>query len=209
MLSEFRSRLLDHNAESLLFDTVLARLREVGLLKRRGTQRTDSTHVLAAVRALNRLECVGETLRATLNSLAIVAPDWLRAHSDPRWVDRYGPRVEECRLPQSAAARQAHAAQIGADGYTLLTAVFADTAPRWVREVPAVQTLWRVWIHNYQRTAGTVQWRTPDNTPPSSGLICSPYDPDAHYAKKRETTWIGYKVQCDSFSRNRAVMSGG
>ena len=194
VLSEFRSRLLDHNAELLLFDTVLARLREVGLLKRRGTQRTDSTHVLAAVRALNRLECVGETLRATLNSLAIVAPDWLRAHSDPRWVDRYGPRVEECRLPQSAAARQAHAAQIGADGYTLLTAVFADTAPRWVREVPAVQTLWRVWIHNYQRTAGTVQWRTPDNTPPSSGLICSPYDPDAHYAKKRETTWIGYKV---------------
>ena len=57
-----------------------------------------------------------------------------------------------------------------------------------------MQTLWRVWIHNYQRTAGTVQWRTPDNTPPSSGLICSPYDPDAHYAKKRETTWIGYKV---------------
>ena len=37
--------------------------------------RTDSTHVLAATRDLNRLELVGETLRATLNALATVAPE--------------------------------------------------------------------------------------------------------------------------------------
>lgn len=47
----------------------------------RGKQRTDSTHVLAKIRALNRVLCVGETLRHALNCLALVAPDWLRAHS--------------------------------------------------------------------------------------------------------------------------------
>jgi len=46
-----------------LFETLLALLREQGFLKTRGKQRTDSTHVLSAVVTLNRLECVGETLR--------------------------------------------------------------------------------------------------------------------------------------------------
>src|SRR5690242_11247129 len=61
-----------------------------GLLKARGRQRTDSTYVLAAVRAVNRLESVGETLRAALNTLATVAPDWLAQHADAEWPDRYG-----------------------------------------------------------------------------------------------------------------------
>ena len=79
VLSEFRSRLVDGKAERLLLDTLLRDLRERGLIKARGRQRTDSTHVLADVRKLNRLERVGETLRAALNELATIAPDWLRA----------------------------------------------------------------------------------------------------------------------------------
>ena len=70
VLSEFRTRLVQGNAEQGLLDTLLERVREAGLLKTRGRQRTDSTHVLAAVRMLNRLERVGETLRAALNALA-------------------------------------------------------------------------------------------------------------------------------------------
>lgn len=71
VLSEFRTRLLAGEAERLLLDTLLQRLAECGLVKPRGRQRTDSTHVLAAVRRLNRLERVGETLRAALNELAV------------------------------------------------------------------------------------------------------------------------------------------
>jgi transposase len=71
---------------------------EEGLLKARGKQRTDSTHVLAAVRAFNRLECVGETMRHALNHLAVVAPEWLLAHSRAEWVDRYGSRVDDYRV---------------------------------------------------------------------------------------------------------------
>jgi transposase len=51
VLSEFRKRLLDGQAEELLFDTLLTQFRAHGLLRTRGRQRSDSTHVLAAVRA--------------------------------------------------------------------------------------------------------------------------------------------------------------
>src|ERR671929_1971518 len=67
VLCEFRDRLLER---------VLDVCRELGVLKARGRQRTDATHVLAAVRTLNRLELVAETLRAALNATAAAAPDW-------------------------------------------------------------------------------------------------------------------------------------
>src|SRR3712207_2947319 len=78
VLCEFRARLLDGGAAERLLARMLDAAHEAGLLKARGRQRTDSTHVLAAVRALNRLELLAETLRAALNAIATVAPDWLR-----------------------------------------------------------------------------------------------------------------------------------
>ena len=78
--------------------------------------------MLAAIRAINRLEVVGETLRAALNSLAVVAPLWLQAQLSPDWVDRYRARFNDYRLPRAAAARQALADTIGADGHRLLQA---------------------------------------------------------------------------------------
>ena len=116
VLSEFRTRLLDGGMEQGLLDTMLTIFQEHGLLKQRGKQRSDSSHVVAAVRGLNRLESVGETLRATLNSLAVAAPEWLSemAHSD--WFDRYGKRVEEYRLPKGEDARRELAEVIGVDG---------------------------------------------------------------------------------------------
>src|SRR5215213_7584695 len=63
ILCEFRKRLIVGNAELLLFDTMLTLFRDQGLIKVKGRQRTDSTHVLAAIHVLNRLECVGESLR--------------------------------------------------------------------------------------------------------------------------------------------------
>ncbi|MEM8505629.1 MAG: transposase [Cyanobacteria bacterium P01_D01_bin.1] len=75
VLSEFRKRLIDNGQEQLLLDKLLLRCKERGLLKKRGQQRTDATRVLASIRKLNRLELVGETMRAALNELATVAPD--------------------------------------------------------------------------------------------------------------------------------------
>ena len=87
VLSEFRDRLLAGSAEEVLLDKLLERCRVLGLLKARGPQRTDSTHVLAAIRVLNRLELVAETLRATLNALATVAPDWLQGLAPLAWYE--------------------------------------------------------------------------------------------------------------------------
>jgi transposase len=102
--------------EQELLDTMLTIFQEHDLLKQRGKQRTDSTHVVAAIRGLNRLESVGETLRATLNNLASVFPEWLSGIAHPDWFDRYGKRIEEYRLPKGKDARQELAEVIGVDG---------------------------------------------------------------------------------------------
>lgn len=100
VLSEFRSRLVAAHAEALLFNLLLERLRDDGLVQARGRQRTDSTHVLGAVRAMNRLECVVETMRHALTCIASAAPQWLRAHARDDWADRYGRRADDYRLPK-------------------------------------------------------------------------------------------------------------
>jgi transposase len=194
VLSEFRTRLLEGQAEQGLFDTVLTCLRERGLLRARGRQRTDSTQVLAAIRTLNRLACVAETLRHALNDLADVVPDWLRTQITPDWFDRYRLRVEEYRLPKDKAERQQLAETIGRDGFTLLEAIDVATAPAGLWARPALQVLRRVWIQQYYVPAPTVRWRTAEDLPPHALLICSPYDTEARYATKRDTHWTGYKV---------------
>src|SRR3712207_2464211 len=117
---EFRSRLLEGSAEERLLHKLLDACRARGLLKARGRQRTDATHVLASIRVLNRLELVGETLRAALNEIAAVAPDWLRGTVPEVWYKRYASRVEDGRLPRAAAEREAYARTVGEDGFALL-----------------------------------------------------------------------------------------
>jgi transposase len=194
VLSEFRTRLVAGQAELLLLDTFLARARERGLLKARGRQRTDSTHVLAAIRVLNRLELVGETLRHALNSLAVAAPDWLRAQAPAEWFERYGRRLENYRLPPTAAAREALAAAIDADGRQLLQAVEAATDQPWLRDLPAVQTLRQVWAAQYMDPPGPLRWRAMEERLPAAVLIASPHDVEARYCTKRGIAWVGYKV---------------
>lgn len=193
VLSEFRDRLIANGAEAVLFETLLTALKAEGLVKPRSRQRTDSTHVLAAIQVLNRLELVGETLRHALNTLAAVAPDWLRSGAPADWYARYGRRFEEFRLPDALAARTALAEQIGADGRQLLAMAFASEAEAWLSRVPAVETLRRVWVQQFYAEEPAC-WRAANDMPPSAVVISSPYDPEARYSKKRETTWTSYKV---------------
>jgi transposase len=157
----------------------------------RGKQRTDSTHVLAKIRALNRVLCVGETLRHALNCLAIVAPEWLRAHSQPEWVERYEARMEDARTPLGEEARHAFAEMVGADGASLLNAIYEPTAPGFLQEMPAVEILRQVWVQNYMWIEGKIRWRSAEDIPPAARYIGSPSDPEAHSSKKRSTTWVG------------------
>lgn len=194
VLCEFRARLLEGSQELLLFETLLEHFQRKKLLKRRGKQRTDSTHILAAVRALNRLEGIGETFRHALNCLAVAAPEWLRALSPPEWVERYGRRFDDERLPEGEKERQALAHTIGADGYRLLTAVYAADAPGWLREIPAVQLLRQVWVQQFYQDEAGLRFRTENEIPPAAQFLGSPYDPEARYSKKESTSWVGYKI---------------
>jgi hypothetical protein len=133
ILSEFRARLVEHGLVERALDVLLAALVDKGLLKAGGMARTDSTHVLAAVRDLNRLELAGESVRAAVEALAVAAPDWLaRAIDVPDWAARYGVRVDSWRLPASPTKRAQLGTAFGSDGVALLRAVYAPEAPDWL-----------------------------------------------------------------------------
>jgi transposase len=194
VLGEFRARLVENQAEQMLLDKMLAHFREAGLLKVRGHARTDSTHVLASVRQLHKLEMVGETVRAALNGLAAAAPEWLAEHLKPEWVERYAHRVEDYRLPKGKAARDAYGLAVAEDGYALLDALELPSAPRELQELNAVVALRACWEQYFVREEKKIRWLTVAELRPSGERLNSPYDPEACYSTRRETAWIGYKV---------------
>src|SRR5215218_6778791 len=121
VLSEFRTRVVEHGLEQRVLDLLLEALAGEGLVGAGGKQRTDSTHVASAVRDLNRLELAGESVRACLEALAAAAPDWLASVIEvSEWSTRYGARVDSWRLPTSATKRERLAGLYGGDALALL-----------------------------------------------------------------------------------------
>jgi transposase len=205
VLSECRDRLLAGSAEEFLLDKLLERCRALGLLTARGQQRTDSTHVLAAIRVLNRLELVAETLRAALNAVATVAPDWLQAVTPLVWYERSSRRIEESRLPKATAAREAYAQTVGEDGFLWLDDLDTPDTPEGLRALSSIAALRRTWQRHYERTACApvspgaspayrVRFKASRELPPAAEGIESPYDVEARYRHKRDTQWTGYMV---------------
>ena len=204
VLAEFRAKVAGAGLEQVALDALLARLAADGLVKAGGKQRTDSTHVTAAVAALNRLELAGESVRAALEALAVAHPDWLAQRiCVPDWNRRYGTPVTSWRPPASQAKQDELAIAYARDGYALLEAVYDKPAPAWLRELPAVDVLRRVLLQNYTR-AITADGREVikrrekepegDGLPPGHTRIASPYDTDARWGVKRDTFWLGYKL---------------
>lgn len=198
VLSEFRSRLLMGGAEDRLLSILLTVFRARGLLKANGRGRTDSTHVVAAIRHLNRLEVVGESLRQALNQLAQTAPEWLKEVALADWHDRYGRRFDSFHLPDSREKRLLLANQIGQDGYRLLMHACAPETPQAVRSAPAIEVLRQVWVQQYKvdTTGAEVQvlLRASNELPPAARRILSPYDPDVRYARHNDQEWVGYRT---------------
>lgn len=192
VLSQFRQRLLEQGAEDLLLEPLLAVCREHGWLKAGGKQRTDSTHVLAAVRSLSSLESVGEALRAALNALAEIEPEWLLEQVEEDWFDRYVHRFELARFPKAQSQREQVRRQVGRDAQRLVRATEQPEAPQAVRDLPEVQVVRQIWQQHYEEVGGEMRWR--DGPAVSSAQrVVSPYDVQARCARKRDTDWLGYK----------------
>jgi transposase len=204
VLCEFREKVAGGGLERAPLDALLERLASAGLVKAGGKQRTDSTHVTAAVAALNRLELAGESVRAALEALAAAAPDWTAQVLEVgEWTGRYGSPVTAWRPPASKKKQDELAVAYARDGFALLEAVFRKESPAWLAEIPAVQVLRTVLLQNYTRTVhadGTEVIRRREKAPKGDGLppacikIASPYDTDARWGAKREVFWLGYKL---------------
>lgn len=194
VLSGFRARLIASSEQSLMFDRLLEKLRQRKLLKERGKQRTDSTHVLASIRVMNRLETVVETMRAVLNELAILAPEWLKSVALPEWQTRYSVRAEQSRLPLRETERAAYGEKVGRDGLHLLKLI--ETEQPQLLDLEIVETLRKVWKVHYLQDGDEDEprWRTASQLPKAAEVTESPYDPQAKHSNKRGTVWTGYKV---------------
>ncbi len=205
LLHDFRSRLLTHEAGPRFLDAFLAACKARGWIKAHGTQRTDSTHVVAAIRTLHRLECVLEAMRYALNQLSAADPAWVQ-HVPPDWYPRYGLRSDQARLPKDASKRETRARQIGADGFQLLAWVQTADPPLGLGALPALEALRQIWLQQYCRCTvpglEALCWHTGDEQPSTARRIASPYDLEARYSSKRNTHWVGYKMHlaetCDA-----------
>ncbi len=190
VLSEFRHRLIAGQAEHLLLEQLLAHCCNLGLVKARGKQRTDSTRVLASIRTLNRLELVAETLRAALNELATIVPDWVRQIALESWYKRYERRIEDTRLPETAAERDAYGQTVGEDIYYLIECLEESELPIQWRELPSLVALQLVWQRYYEVITDEatgfkqVRWKPKRELVRAGEGIESPYDIEARYRSR-------------------------
>ena len=138
-----------------------------------------------SIRTLNRLQCAQETMRAALSALAVVAPEWLKEHSQAEWMDTYGPRAEDYRLPPGKEKRLSLALMFGADRHALLHDIFAEDVPVWLRQAPAIETLRCVWVQKCYVQGGAITWRTQqgEGIPRLHHFTSSLNDLDAHLAR--------------------------
>jgi transposase len=198
VLCEFRDRLEEHQAEERVLGKLLDRLKGTGFACAGGRQRTDAFGVLSAVRVLNRLELVWETVRVTLCALEKADLAWLREAVPLSWADRYGQRGEQARLVRADGEEgkrqsQALAKQVGLDGLRLLGKLDEQTTPERLRHLDEVQVLRQVWAQQYEIKEGALAWLEKVSTPRAE-VIQTPHDPDVRYATKRGQGSEGYKV---------------
>jgi len=186
VLVYFRDRLEEKQAERVIFDGIVDLLIELGLIKRAGKQRIDSTHILGYVKEMSRLECAVERVRLALEELASVLDPGKRPEFWERLWSLYVQSEVGWRL--SKAERDSRYRQCGQDMKELME--WIDKNDPKLSEMESIKLLRRVFGEQFEVIDTTVQSR---RTRPSRS-VQNPHDPDAHYADKGSKQWIGYKV---------------
>jgi len=186
VLVYFRDRLEDNQAERMIFDRILKLLVELGLVKKKGKQRLDSTHIVGYVKAMSWLECAMETLRLGLEALKAEVEKKKR----PEFWDRLWKFYVESNLDWwlSKTEQASRHRQCGQDMRDLLEWIETEYPKLCERE--AVKLLRRVFDEQFEVVEGKLELATQR----PSRAVQNPHDPDAHYADKKTKQWIGYKV---------------
>lgn len=192
VLSEFRDRLIAHEAEGRVFETLVTAFQELGLIKERGKQRTDSIAMLTKVRRLSRLELVVETLRLTVGALVKENQEWSEAMIPPSWEERYGERFVRQRY--SEKEWKEYEVHIGKDGHWLLNRLEKEGVPADLKDLAEVQILRTVWAQQFREVQGQLAYQDLKKYD-GKAQIQTPHDPEARYSRKRHTEWVGDKVQ--------------
>ncbi len=205
VLPEFRAKVAGAGLEQVPLDALLERLASDRLVNAGGKQRTDSTHVIAAVAELNQVELARESVRAAAGALTAAHPGWVEgALHVSDWARKYGAPIPGWNLPPSKKKQDELAVACAKDGYALLRAVYGKASPAWLAELPAVETLRQVLARNFtlvihadgREVIKRREKKQPegDGIPPGRYRITSPYDTDARWGAKRDQSWFGYKL---------------
>ncbi len=190
-LSNFRQRLLENERESVVFERLLAYLREQGYVRGRGKQRTDATKVLGLVAHLSRLELVWETIRMALGALLSSDAPWVMRQVPPAFIRAHSQRRRDYRLDQTGVAQEMEEA--GREGTWLMEQV-ADKGSPAMQCLPEMAQLRRVLEEQYRRDEeGNTKPRPPGQR--KGDVITSPHDPEVRYGMKGGQGWVGYKLQ--------------
>lgn len=192
VLSEFRDRLIAHEAEGRVFEALVEAVRGFGLIKEHGKQRSDSIAMLTKVRRLSRVELVVETLRLAVGALVRVDRKWSEAMIPPSWEERYGERFVRQRY--SEKEWKEYEEQIGDDGKWLLERLDQGGVPAEYQNLSEVQVLKTVWAQQFREEEGQVVYQELKKYDGHT-QIQTPHDPEARYSRKRCFEWVGDKVQ--------------
>lgn len=188
-LVNFRKRLLENDKIRSIFDMILQELHDHGLVKRRGVQRIDSTHVLGCVAKMGRLEVVRETLRLFLERL-----EKLGLHTQIAYWDVLTERYLESDIQWHKIGKPTLAKKFQQAGEDMIMLI------KWARQCPAIRSddkcilLERVFLEQYELSDGQPTRRKHE----ASGVVKNPHDPDVQWAakdKERKKQWVGFKAQ--------------
>lgn len=190
-LCNFRKRLLEHGREWVVFERLVAYLRERGYIKGRGKQRTDATKILGFVARLSRLELVWETIRLALGALVRADAPWVGKYVPVSFVDTYSLRRWDFRVGK--AKIQQRMREAGQEGYWLLEQVEGHGSDE-LKALVEIEKLGRVLEEQFTR--GEDGKMPPRPRQQAKGdVITTPHDPEARYGYKGGQGWVGYKLQ--------------
>ena len=194
VLVEFRQRLLESGLQDLMLNKLLHIAHEKQILKH-SKQRTDSTHILANVRTLGRLERIHEAMRAAIDALLTHFPAVYMSFHDPNWIERYDRAPYRFKSPKEGKRRDALAKQMGEDISTLLQAVDAVVVEnQGLSELHPITALRAIFEQQYLEKGKGFELRDDEESIPPASRIASPHDTDARFGKKGSTRWLGYST---------------